>query len=118
MLLCSIKNPLAHLSDEAITQDVNLFAETHGLTHITSLLLKGALIAKNPAMFEQVAGITEHEKQSVRNEVLHKWRQPRALYLAVAITCVGAAVQFVSPHSGKATAQANSFLQRMGSDWF
>lgn len=93
----SIKNPLAHISDEAIARDVQTFAETHGLTNVAPMLLKGALLAKDPTLFEQVPGISEHEKQCIRNEVLHKWRQPKTLYLAVALVCVGAAVQFV-PH--------------------
>lgn len=91
----SIKNPLTHFSSEAITEDVRIFAETHGLADIMPLLVKGALIAKDPALFEEVPGMSDHEKQCIRNEVLHKWRQPKALYLSVALTCIGAAVQFV-----------------------
>lgn len=91
----SITNPLAHLSNETIAQDATTFAETHGLTHMIPLLIRGALVAKDPALFEQVPGITEDEKQSIRNEVLHKWRQSRGLYITVALTCIGAAVQSV-----------------------
>lgn len=86
---------MAHLSEEAITQDAHLFAKTHGMAHLTPMLVKGALVAKDPALFEQVPGITEDEKECIRNEVLHKWRQSRALYFTVALTCVGAAVQLV-----------------------
>ena len=92
----SIKNPLAHLSSEAVIQDAKLFAEIHGLTHITPMLVKGALVAKDPTLFEQVPGITEDEKQCIRNEILHKWRQSRALYFTVGLTCIGAAVQLAS----------------------
>ena len=95
----SIKNPLAHISSEGVAQDASIFAETHGLNHISSLLVKGALIAKDPALFEQVPGLSDHEKLCIRNEVLHRWRQPMGLYFTVALTCIGAAVQYVSYQS-------------------
>jgi hypothetical protein len=57
------------------------------------LLVKGALVAKDPPAFESVPGITEDEKEAIRNEVLHKWRQPRTLYFTLILCSIGAAVQ-------------------------
>ena len=59
----------------------------------TALLQRGALVAQDPASFEQISELEEHERDALRNEVLHKWRQPFALYLTVILCSVGAAVQ-------------------------
>lgn len=57
------------------------------------LLQKGALVAQDPPAFEQVAELDEVERDALRNEVLHKWRQPRSLYFTVILCSIGAAVQ-------------------------
>lgn len=57
------------------------------------LLQKGALVAQNPPAFEQIAELDEVERDALRNEVLHKWRQPFALYFTVILCSIGAAVQ-------------------------
>lgn len=74
-------------------RDVENFANDHQLHEITPLLKKGALVAQNPAEFETVEGLDDSEKEALRNEVVHKWRQPRAMYLTVILCSVGAAVQ-------------------------
>lgn len=60
---------------------------------MTPLLQKGALVAQNPPAFEQIAELDEVERDALRNEVLHKWRQPFALYFTVILCSIGAAVQ-------------------------
>ena len=69
------------------------FAVTHGLTEFTPTLIKGALVAKDPLEFRNVPNITPHEIEAIENEVLHKWRQPKALYATIALCSIGAAVQ-------------------------
>ncbi|KAJ9609348.1 hypothetical protein H2200_005675 [Cladophialophora chaetospira] len=88
-----IKNPLAHLSNEEVVKDVEEFARANDFTDRVDLLIKGALVAKDPPAFETVPGITEPELEAIRNEVLHKWRQPKALYFTIILCSVGAAVQ-------------------------
>jgi hypothetical protein len=88
-----IKNPLADIPDSRLLRQVEEFAAEHKLTDIIPLLKKGALVAKDPANFESVDGITEEESDAIRNEVLHKWRHPRALYFTIALCSIGAAVQ-------------------------
>ena len=63
------------------------------MTEHIPLLKRGALVAQNPPAFEQIAELEEAERDALRNEVLHKWRQPRSLYLTVILCSVGAAVQ-------------------------
>ena len=36
--------------------------------------------------------------KSIRNEVLHKWRQPKSLFFTIILCSIGAAVQSVSQH--------------------
>lgn len=57
------------------------------------LLKKGALVAQDPPAFEQIQELDEVERDALRNEVLHKWRQPGALYFTVILCSIGAAVQ-------------------------
>jgi hypothetical protein len=51
------------------------------------------MVAKDPPAFESVEGLTEGEKEAIRNEVLHKWRQPKALFFTIILCSIGAAVQ-------------------------
>ncbi|KAL2354413.1 hypothetical protein BJ546DRAFT_949636 [Cryomyces antarcticus] len=96
-LSAKIKNPLAGVPRGKLLADVEEFARTHELEEITGLLQKGALVAQDPAEFETVEGLTDQERESLRNEVIHKWRQPRSLYMTVILCSVGAAVQYVPP---------------------
>lgn len=74
-------------------RDVQAFAQSNGLEDILPLLQRGALVAQHPAEFDSVNGITESEKIALRDEIVHKWRQPWTLYLTVALCSIGAAVQ-------------------------
>jgi MFS family permease len=84
---------VTHAFTKAISTGVEDFAAEYFLTDITPLLKKGALVAQDPGHFEDVEGLEDDEKEVLRNEVIHKWRQPKALYLTVILCSVGAAVQ-------------------------
>ncbi|KAL1853479.1 hypothetical protein Plec18170_005476 [Paecilomyces lecythidis] len=88
-----IKNPLADLTKKQVLKDVDEFANEYQLDHIRPLLKKGALVARDPAAFESVEDLTETESAAIRDEVLHKWRQPKALYFTIILCSIGAAVQ-------------------------
>lgn len=90
-----IKNPLADLSQSQVLRDVEDFAQEYHLTDILPELKKGALVARDPAEFESVSDLTETEVTALRDEVLHKWRQPKALYFTIILCSIGAAVQYV-----------------------
>jgi len=72
---------------------VEQFANDAGMTEYIPLLKKGALVAQDPPAFEQIDELDDVERDALRNEVLHKWRQPVALYFTVILCSVGAAVQ-------------------------
>lgn len=90
-----IKNPLADLSKRQLQRDVEEFANEFQLTHLLPQLQKGALVARDPANFESVEGLTDEESTAIADEVLHKWRQPRSLYFTIILCSIGAAVQYV-----------------------
>lgn len=88
-----IENPLAHLTPEQLLRDVRDFAHANHLEEHVELLKKGAQVAKDPRVFEAIPGITETEKQALRDEEDHRFKQPIALYITIITCSVGAAVQ-------------------------
>ncbi len=47
---------------------------------------KGALVARDPTNYEEIGGteaLNESEVDALRDEVLHKWKQKRSLYLTI-----------------------------------
>lgn len=73
--------------------DVESFARDFQLADILPELKKGALVARDPTEFESVGDLTETERTALQDEVLHKWRQPKALYFTIILCSIGAAVQ-------------------------
>lgn len=53
----------------------------------------GAQVAKDPLNHAQVEGLTDEEKRIFQDEVDHKWRQPKLLYLVIVLCSTCAAVQ-------------------------
>lgn len=81
------------MTKEEVAADVDQFVQEHGFQEQRDVLVRGALIAKDPADFEDVPGITEEEVAIVKKEVLHKWHQPWRLYFTIVLCSIGAAVQ-------------------------
>ncbi|CAG8954491.1 hypothetical protein HYFRA_00004404 [Hymenoscyphus fraxineus] len=91
-----IRNPLIGIPYDQLMSNVTEFAQTKNLEEHLPLLKKGALIAQDPANYEDITGehaLSEEEIEALRDEVLHKWRHPYALYMTVATCSIGAAVQ-------------------------
>lgn len=88
-----VSNPLADVSYEDLMQDVEVFCKEKNLTQYVDLVKKGALIAQDPAGFEQVQILQEDEREALRFEAAHKWKHPLALYFTIIVCSIGAAVQ-------------------------
>lgn len=88
-----ISNPLAGISYADLMTDVEQFAHQKGLNDQLELLKKGALIAQDPANFESLEQLDEHEKEFLRYEAAHRWRHPFQLYITIIVCSIGAAVQ-------------------------
>ncbi|OHW91474.1 hexose transporter protein [Colletotrichum incanum] len=91
-----IKNPLLGISRTELLRDVDAFAYEKGLQEYIPILRKGALVAQDPTGYEEIDGaeaLDQTEIQVLRDEVLHKWRIPKILYLTIITCSIGAAVQ-------------------------
>ncbi|KAK2746205.1 hypothetical protein FQN57_003327 [Myotisia sp. PD_48] len=86
-----IKNPLANLTREELLSDVEEFAQENNLTHILEQLKKGALVARDPRSFESMDDLSDEEKEFLRREKTHRWRQPFMMYF-MTILCAGSAI--------------------------
>ena len=88
-----IQNPLHGIPQAALLQQVEGWAKEKGLEENLSLFQKGALLAQNPGALETIPGITEEEKEHIRRETTHRWRQSKDLYMTIILCSLAAAVQ-------------------------
>ncbi|RJE24821.1 MFS sugar transporter [Aspergillus sclerotialis] len=85
------KNPLAGLTKEELLADVEAFAREKNLQHVVDDLKRGALVAQDPRRFESLSELSDNEKDLLRREKTHKWRQPFMMYF-MTILCAGSAI--------------------------
>lgn len=78
---------------DQLLQDVDAFANEHGLLEIRELLMKGALAAQAPAAIEHIIELDETDRQVLREEVTHRWKHPRTLYFTIVLNSIAAAIQ-------------------------
>ncbi|KAI4170707.1 MAG: hypothetical protein LQ343_004806 [Gyalolechia ehrenbergii] len=88
-----IQKPLAGIRRITLLQNVEESPNEVGQTNHIALIQKGVLVAQKPPALEQHEELDELERDALRNEVLHKWRQPWSLYFTVMLCSIGAAVQ-------------------------
>ncbi|KAI0398099.1 sugar transporter-domain-containing protein [Xylariaceae sp. FL0594] len=95
-LAAKILNPLKGIPRDQLLRDVETFCQEKGLEEHIRYFRKGALVAQNPADFDEIDGaeaLDETEKQILRKEITHKWHMPWRLYLTIFTCSIGAAVQ-------------------------
>ncbi|KAH7055603.1 MFS transporter [Macrophomina phaseolina] len=88
-----VKNPLAGIPIPQLLTDVEAFAAKNDLNDILPLLRKGALIARDPNDFENIAELDEQDKEAIRIERTHRWKHPWALYFTIILNSIAAAIQ-------------------------
>jgi len=88
-----LSNPLRGIPRGQLMSDVEVFAKERGLTHILPDLQKGALLAQDPQAYDRLDDFTEEDRQILRDEVNHKWKQTGTLYYMVIMSSLAAAVQ-------------------------
>lgn len=89
-------NPLAGILPSVLTASAAAFAQTHGLSHLSSTFQKAALVAQNPDEFENCELLNEEDKEALRRETTNRWSQPKKLYFLVVLCSIVAVVQGVS----------------------
>jgi hypothetical protein len=57
-----------------------------------NLFRKAALVAQDPVGLERIQELGAVDRGILRNEALHKWRQPKQLYYTVIFYSIGAAI--------------------------
>ncbi|KAI9675091.1 MAG: hypothetical protein M1817_001499 [Caeruleum heppii] len=90
-----LANPLAGYSHTELEQMGADYAMKHQLGEEDDIqaFRQGAVCAQDPARFDSYAGLSDQEKDVMRNEFSHKWSQPRLLYLVIVLCSTCAAVQ-------------------------
>jgi len=90
-----IKNPLVGIPREQLLADVDDFARKYGFDPETEvpLLRKGALVAQSPADFENIPDLDDNDRDALRREITHRWRQPWPLYMTIVLNSIAAAIQ-------------------------
>lgn len=91
-----IKNPLEGIGYDQLMRDVEVFCDEKGLQSEVTLFRKGALVAQDPTNYQTIGGpeaLDEAEVNALREEVEHRWRMPKKLFLTIATCSIGAAVQ-------------------------
>ena len=74
-------------------RDVDEFATKYDVQDLKPLLIKGALVAQAPSHIDRITELDDADRLVIVEEVTHKWRQPRALYLTIFLNSVAAAIQ-------------------------
>lgn len=90
-----IKNPLVGIPRDQLMADVEDFARKYGFDPETELplLRKGALVAQSPADFENMPELDDGDRDALRREITHRWRQPWPLYMTIVLNSIAAAIQ-------------------------
>ena len=88
-----IKNPLVGIPKGQLIREVEEFAAKYELTDITPFLIKGALVAQAPHRIDQISELDDADREIILDEVTHRWKQPRTLYLTIILNSIAAAIQ-------------------------
>ncbi|RDA90098.1 hypothetical protein CP533_2562 [Ophiocordyceps camponoti-saundersi (nom. inval.)] len=89
-----IRNPLQGIPRAELLDNVTRFQQDKGLpADILPLLQKGALVAQDPAGFEELEDLDDAEKVALREEVTHRWKHPWPLYYTIILNSIAAAIQ-------------------------
>lgn len=75
-----LQNPLSGMSYDELMTDVEQFAKQYDLEYALDDLQKGALVSQNKSGFENFERLTAEDKTLIRDEKLHRWRQPKMMY--------------------------------------
>ncbi|KEF60864.1 uncharacterized protein A1O9_02426 [Exophiala aquamarina CBS 119918] len=89
-----LRNPLAGKTEADVLRDVDLFVDEKGLDEFRDEFQKGALLARvinREGGYEHVTQISLEERDVLRYEQSHRWKQPFMLYFLV-VLCAGSAI--------------------------
>lgn len=82
------------MSRDTLMRSAEKFAADNDLNDILPLLKKGALAAQNPAEVATMSDFTDEEKEIFQEELTHKWRQPKILYVTIILNSIAGMHKF------------------------
>ncbi|KAF2703468.1 MFS transporter [Pleomassaria siparia CBS 279.74] len=88
-----IRNPLVDIPKAQLLADVDAFAKENGLEAEAPLLRKGALVAQNPFLFEEIEELDENDRLALREQHTNRWKHPKVLYMTIVLNSIAAAIQ-------------------------
>jgi hypothetical protein len=92
-LSAAFENPLANISKEQLFTNVEKFCADHGLNEYLDDFKKGALVAQNPKIAQDLSELAPEDKEILEREHTHRWSQTFTLYWLVVMCSLAAAVQ-------------------------
>lgn len=90
---------------ENVHEDVSKFTQRYGLTHDILLFTKAAALLQDDVPLSSIRGLSEYELVALSNETHRKWRQPKLMYLTIAMTAFGA--------MGQGWAQTGNYVREL-----
>ncbi|TGO10866.1 hypothetical protein BTUL_0123g00080 [Botrytis tulipae] len=88
-----IRNPLIGIPKHQLIANVETFANKHNLTEILPNLIKGALVAQSPHHADKITELDDEDRRVLEEEVTHRWKHPKQLYMTIILNSVAAAIQ-------------------------
>ncbi|KAI0206862.1 sugar transporter-domain-containing protein [Astrocystis sublimbata] len=89
----TIQNPLVDIPKDRLLRNVEDFVAKYDLSDDVELFKKGALAAQSPQSFDSIPELTDHDRGVLNDEIVHRWKHPKALYLTIGLNSIGAAIQ-------------------------
>lgn len=88
-----LANPLKALSQDDVVERGRAFAINAGMPEKADLFAKGALLARDPLLYETLPLLDDEDRATLKQEEERRWHQPRMLYLLVICCSLAAVVQ-------------------------
>ncbi|WRT67286.1 uncharacterized protein IL334_004253 [Kwoniella shivajii] len=86
-----LSNPLDRFTEQEVMDNASVFATNYGLDE--QIFRKGGLVARRPHGFERMKDLDSLDKERLRLERDHPYKQPWLLYNLVLVCSLSAAVQ-------------------------
>ncbi|KAG5362849.1 Arabinose-proton symporter [Yarrowia sp. B02] len=87
------ENPLTRYTRNELLEIASAFAKENGLEDKVDAFRKGALVAQDPANFENIDILDDNDRYWLNREITHKWDHPMKVYYIVICCSLAAAVQ-------------------------
>lgn len=90
-----LANPLADYSHDELEEMGEAYARKYQLGNEEDIqaFRHGAVCAQDPLLFDTYSGLSDREREIMRDEFVKRWHQPTLIYLVIVLCSTCAAVQ-------------------------